>query len=59
MNLQEFESQYRETMDQTLNELQAAALLLAQVQMKISEVGNYVQYISETVEEFIVEEKAQ
>ncbi|WZF15565.1 hypothetical protein WKK05_23730 [Nostoc sp. UHCC 0302] len=46
-------------MDQTLNELQAAALLLAQVQMKISEVGNYVQYISETVEEFIVEEKAQ
>jgi phage-related protein len=59
MNLQEFESQYRETMAQTLNELQAAVLLLAQVQMKISEIGNYVQHISETVEEFIVEEKAQ
>ena len=53
MNLQDFESQYRNSMDETLNELQTAMLLLAQAQRKIYEIGNNVQNLSQIVEEFI------
>ncbi|RCJ14762.1 hypothetical protein A6S26_08805 [Nostoc sp. ATCC 43529] len=59
MNLQEFEAQYREAIADTLNELQAAVLLLAEVQNKISSIGNSVQNISQRVEEFIAEQKAE
>ncbi|MCW5314527.1 hypothetical protein GTQ43_12115 [Nostoc sp. KVJ3] len=59
MNLQDFEAQYREAMAETLNELQTAVLLLAQVQNKISKIGNSVQNISEKVEEFIGDQKAE
>ncbi len=59
MNLQDFESQYREAMEETLNELQTAVLLLAQVQQKISNIGSSVQNISERVEEFIANQKAE
>ncbi|QSJ15358.1 hypothetical protein JYQ62_26410 [Nostoc sp. UHCC 0702] len=59
MNLQEFESSYREAMDETLNELQTAVLLLAQLQKKIHEIGNSVQHLSESVEEFINNEKTK
>lgn len=59
MNLQDFESQYRIIMDQTLNELQTAILLLAQVQSQISQIGNSVQTLSQSVEEFISEQKSE
>ncbi|MGV0104800.1 hypothetical protein [Nostoc sp. DSM 114167] len=59
MNLQDFEIQYREAMAETLNELQTAVLLLAQVQHKISTIGSSVQSLSECVEEFIAEQKAE
>ncbi|MEH2233319.1 MAG: hypothetical protein V7K71_27395 [Nostoc sp.] len=59
MNLQDFEIQYREAMAETLNELQTAVLLLAQVQQKISTIGSSVQSLSESVEEFIAEQKAE
>ncbi|MCC5599366.1 hypothetical protein [Nostoc favosum] len=59
MNLQEFEGQYREAMAETLNDLQTAVLLLAQVQHKISKIGSSVQHISEQVEEFIADQKAE
>ncbi|MFN6487057.1 MULTISPECIES: hypothetical protein [unclassified Nostoc] len=59
MNLQDFEVQYREAMAETLNELQTAALLLAQVQQKISTIGNSVQNLSERVEEFIADQKGE
>jgi methyl-accepting chemotaxis protein len=59
MNLQDFEAQYREAMAETLNELQTAVLLLAQVQNKISKIGSSVQNISERVEEFIADQKAE
>lgn len=58
MNLDEFESQYRDTMDETLNQLQTATLLVAQVQAKIAEIGRSVQNISLTVEEFITQQKS-
>ncbi|ACC82339.1 MULTISPECIES: hypothetical protein [Nostoc] len=59
MNLQDFEAQYREAMAETLNELQTAVLLLAQVQNKILTIGTSVQHISQQVEEFIEEQKAE
>ncbi|MBN3962976.1 hypothetical protein [Nostoc sp. NMS8] len=59
MNLQDFELQYREAMAETLNELQTAVLLLAQVQQKISTIGSSVQNLSERVEEFIADQKAE
>jgi len=59
MNVQDFEAQYREAIAETLNELQAAVLLLAEVQNKISSIGNSVQNLSQRVEEFIAEQKAE
>jgi hypothetical protein len=59
MNIEEFESQYRDHMDRTLNELQTAVLLLAQVQNKISEIGNSIQNLSQSVEEFIMHQKTE
>ncbi|MBW4571757.1 MAG: hypothetical protein KME31_28190 [Tolypothrix carrinoi HA7290-LM1] len=59
MNLQDFESQYRNSMDETLNELQTAMLLIAQAQRKISEIGNNVQNLSQIVEEFIASQKSE
>ncbi|NJM19338.1 MAG: hypothetical protein HC836_25470 [Richelia sp. RM2_1_2] len=59
MNSQDFESQYREAMNQTLNELQSAILLLAQAQRKISIIGSSVKNLSESVEEYLIKEKSQ
>lgn len=59
MNLQDFESQYRQAMDETLNELQTAMLLLTQAQRRITEIGNNVQNLSQSVEEFIVNQKPE
>ncbi|MEH2022041.1 hypothetical protein [Nostoc sp.] len=59
MNLQEFEAQYREAMAETLNELQTAVLLLAQVQQKISNIGSSIQTLSERVEDFIANQNAE
>ncbi|PHJ59422.1 hypothetical protein VF14_29355 [Nostoc linckia z18] len=59
MNLQDFEAQYREAIAETLNELQAAVLLLAEVQNKISNIGNSVQNLSQRLEEFIAEQKGE
>jgi uncharacterized protein YoxC len=52
-NFQEFEAQYKNAMSETLDELQTAVLLLAQVQNKIYQIGNSVQTLSQSVEEFI------
>ncbi len=52
-----FEAPYNEGMSEMLNELQAAVLLLAQLQLKISKIGNYVENMSETAEELIAEKK--
>ncbi len=59
MNVQEFESQYRDAMSETLDELQSAMLMLAQVQRKISEIGNSVQNLSQSVEDFIQVQKPE
>jgi hypothetical protein len=59
MDLQKFESQYRDAMAETLNELQTAVLLLAQVQRKIDLIGSSVQGLSQSVEDYIIQQKPQ
>ncbi|MCG6137120.1 MAG: hypothetical protein MET45_21215 [Nostoc sp. LLA-1] len=56
MNIQDFESNYRAVMAETLNELQTAVLLIAQLQRKLDTIGNSVQIMSEKVEEYITNE---
>ena len=59
MNSQDFESQYREKMNETLNELQSAILLLAQAQQKICIIGSSVQNLSQSVEEHLINQKSE
>ncbi|MEO1375515.1 MAG: hypothetical protein AAFW70_14600 [Cyanobacteria bacterium J06635_10] len=59
MSSQDFESEYREAMNDTLNELQSAILLLAQAQRKISIIGSSVQNLSQSVEEYLINQKAE
>ncbi|MBE9053978.1 hypothetical protein IQ243_26985 [Nostocales cyanobacterium LEGE 11386] len=56
MDIQDFESNYREAMAEALNELQTAVLMLAQVQRKIYEIGSYMQTMNDKVEDFISEQ---
>ncbi|MBD2343864.1 hypothetical protein [Anabaena subtropica] len=57
MNINDFETSYRDAMAEALNELQSAVLLLEQLQRKIYTIGNSVQNINENMEEFINKEK--
>ena len=59
MNLQEFETNYRNAIDESLNQLQTAVLLMAQLEAQIMNVGRDLQNLSQTVEEFIAEQRAE
>ena len=59
MNSQDFESQYRDVMNETLNGLQSAILLLAQAQLKISIIGSSLQNLSESVEQYLINQKSE
>ncbi len=59
MNLSEFETQYRNSIDLTLNELQTAVLLMAQLEARLSNVGQNLQQLSLTVEEFITQQRSE
>ncbi|PPS45199.1 hypothetical protein [Chroococcidiopsis sp. TS-821] len=59
MNLEEFETQYRNTLERSLNQLQTTVLLLAQLEANIASVSRDLQTLSQTVEDFISEQKAQ
>lgn len=57
MNLEEFETQYRDAIDETLNQLQTVVLLLAQLQARITNVGQDLQNLSQTVEDLVTAQK--
>ncbi|BAU04130.1 hypothetical protein NIES592_03930 [Fischerella major NIES-592] len=57
MNIDEFDNQYRGAIAETLNELQSAMLMLTQVQLKISQIGNSVQNLSQNFEEFMARQR--
>ena len=57
MNIEEFETNYRNGIDETLNQLQTAVLLLSQLEARITIIGQDLQNLSQTVEEFVVEQR--
>lgn len=59
MDIEEFELQYRNGIDQTLNQLQSAVLLLAQLEDRITVIGQDLQTLSRTVEEFVSQHRDQ
>lgn len=57
MNIEEFEIQYRNGIDETLNQLQTAVLLLAQLENRITVIGQDLHNLSLTVEEFVTQQQ--
>ncbi|WP_416667068.1 hypothetical protein [Egbenema bharatensis] len=57
MNLNEFESQTRFTLEQTLNQLQTAMLMVAQLEVQLSEAGRTIQTLSQQIEEFVAQQR--
>lgn len=53
MNLQEFESQTRDSLHRALDQLQTATLLLSALELHLMESGNTVKHLSRTIETFI------
>jgi len=59
MNLEEFENYYRDTVEKILNDLQTAVLLAAHLENRIIVIGQDLQNLSQTVEEFIIQQRAE
>lgn len=59
MNLEEFETQYRRAIEQNLNQLQTAVLLIRQLEIQITAVGQNLQTLSQTLEEFVNEQRSE
>ncbi|WP_121967950.1 hypothetical protein [Leptolyngbya sp. BC1307] len=59
MNIQEFESQYQESVSQILNELQSMAIISSRLESNIVEVGTAVQGLSQMVESFVRQQREQ
>ncbi|MBW4470042.1 MAG: hypothetical protein KME45_06515 [Stenomitos rutilans HA7619-LM2] len=59
MTLEEFESQTREELEQTLNQLQSATLLIAELTAQISQTGRTVQSLSQNIETFVTQQRSQ
>ncbi len=59
MNLSEFETQSRDTLEQTLNQLQTAVLLVAQLEARIVTIGQDVQNLSQTVEDYVAQQRGE
>jgi len=57
MDLEEFETQYRNNIETTLNHLQTVLLLLAQLEIRVINVGQDLRNLSETVEEFVIQQR--
>ena len=53
MNVEELRSQTRAILEQTLNQLQTATLLVAELETQISEAGRTVQNLTYIVEQYI------
>lgn len=53
MNLDEFETQYRTAIESNLNQLQTAVLLIAQLETIVTNVGQNLQNLTLTFEEYV------
>lgn len=53
MNVEEFRNQTRSALEATLNQLQAATLLVSELEAQIADAGRTVQHLTQVVEQFI------
>ena len=53
MNLDEFESHYRISLEANLNQLQSMSLLIARLQLTVDEIGQNLQNLTSSFEEYI------
>jgi len=51
--LSKFEAQYRQAIDQSLNQLQTVGLLVAQLESRITNIGKDLQNLTEIVESLL------
>ena len=59
MNLQDFKTEYRQAIEESLNQLQTAVLLMAQLEAQIAHVGQDLQNLSLRVEQFVTKDKVE
>lgn len=59
MDLEEFEVQTREILEQTLNQLHTTSLLVGQLETQIAETGKSLQSLSQLIESFIAQQRQQ
>lgn len=59
MNLDEFETQYRTAIENNLNQLQTAVLLIAQLETIVTNVGQDLQNLTLTFEEYVDSQRNQ
>ena len=59
MNLDEFENQYRRALDTNLNRLQTAVLLINKLETIVTEVGQDLQNLTLTFEEYVNEQRGK
>lgn len=57
MNLEEFESQYRVSLEASLNELQSVILLLAKLQVIIVSIEQNIHNLAASFEEYTQQQK--
>jgi len=57
MDLEEFETFYREEIEEVLNQLQTVMLTLVDLEHKTLEIGRSLQDLTTTVETFVVEHR--
>lgn len=57
MNLNEFEIQARDSIEQVLNQLNTATLMVARLEIQLSETGRTIQTLSQQIEEFLAEQR--
>lgn len=57
MNLNEFETQTRDSIEQALNQLNTATLMVARLEVQLSEAGRTIQILSRQIEEFLAEQR--
>ncbi len=59
MNLDEFETQYRRALESNLTRLQTAVLVIAKLEAIVADVGQDLQNLTLTFEEYVSEQKAK
>jgi hypothetical protein len=59
MNLEEFETLTNAEIEQTLNHLHTASLLIGQLETQIAETGKSLHRLSQLIETFVGQQKQQ